>query len=258
MWTGPTYWTGVALCLVLAAGFAIALEEWHTLRRNRQWNEMTRRDLTLSLSCIVPNTIFALALAGLWTLVYASIQRFVGLKIPTTFATTLLALVAVDFCYYWEHRTAHRVPFLWRLYHATHHSSNQFNVAVAYRVSFANHFVAPLFYVPCVLIGFEPILVVSLQLLVIHYQAWVHTELIGRLGWLDRICNTPANHRIHHSTARAHEHRNFGAIFVVWDRLLGTYCAPEPVDTYGISGTSPPRTWLALYLDPWRHPARNR
>lgn len=251
-WSGPTLWAGVALSIVLAAGFAIGIEERRALRHTQRWDAHTRRDIALSLSCLIPNTIFALALTTFWILIYTSIQRVAGLHIPTTLTTTVLAVVAVDFCYYWEHRTAHRWQWLWRLYHATHHSSDRYNVPVAYRVCFANHFVAPLFYAPLALIGFEPLLIASLQLLVIHYQAWVHTELIGTLGWLDRIFNTPANHRIHHSTAHAHQHRNFGAIFMIWDRLFRTYRAPEPVNAYGIVGASAPRTWLALYFDPWR------
>lgn len=251
-WSGPTLWVGIALSIVLAAGFAIGIEEWRVLRRTQRWDADTRRDIALSLSCLIPNTIFALALTAFWTLIYASIQRLGGLSIPTTLTTAVLAVVAVDFCYYWEHRTAHRSRWLWRLYHATHHSSDRYNVPVAYRVSFANHFVAPLFYAPCALLGFEPLLIASLQLLVIHYQAWVHTELIGELGWLDRIFNTPATHRIHHSTAPAHEHKNFGAILMIWDRLFGTYHTPEHVATFGILGMKAPHTWLALYFDPWR------
>jgi sterol desaturase/sphingolipid hydroxylase (fatty acid hydroxylase superfamily) len=248
MWSGPTLWVGIALSIVLATGLAIGIEEWRKQRQDAD----ARRDIALSLSCLIPNTICAIALTAFWTVIYASIQRLTALSIPTTPLSILLALVAVDFCYYWEHRTAHRTPWLWRLYHATHHSSDRYNVPVAYRVSFANHFIAPLFYAPCALAGFEPLLIASLQLLVIHYQAWVHTELIGTLGWLDRIFNTPANHRIHHSTAPAHQHRNFGAILMIWDRLFRTYHSPECVAAYGISGASAPRTWLALYLDPWR------
>jgi sterol desaturase/sphingolipid hydroxylase (fatty acid hydroxylase superfamily) len=76
-------------------------------------------------------------------------------------------------------------------YHAMHHGSDAFTVATAYRVSFINQFVAPIFYLPCLLAGFNPLLIVTLQLLNVHYQAWVHTELIGRLGIIDRIVNTP-------------------------------------------------------------------
>ncbi len=73
------------------------------------------------------------------------------------------------------------------LYHAVHHSSPDYTVATAYRVSFVNQLVAPLFYLPCVLVGFEPLLVVGLQVFAIHYQAWVHTRAIGRLPLLDAV-----------------------------------------------------------------------
>jgi sterol desaturase/sphingolipid hydroxylase (fatty acid hydroxylase superfamily) len=251
-WEGPQLWIGVALTVCLAAAAALAVEEWFWLRRAGLLTPHARREMKLSCGCIVPNTITALALTGVWIFLYSSVQRWAVWHVPTTSLSALAALVAVDFAYYWEHRLAHRVQWLWRLYHATHHGSDQYTVATAYRVSFINHFFAPVLYVPCVLLGFEPLLVAGLQLLVIHYQGWVHTEMIGPLRWLDPLFNTPANHRVHHSRKTEHQGRNFGAILMLWDRVFGTYVRPERIASYGIPGADPPRTLLALYLDPLR------
>ena len=111
------------------------------------------------------------------------------------------------------------------------------------------------FYLPWILLGFDPILVLGFQLFAFHYQAWLHTETIGPLGWLDRWLNTPANHRMHHSRARQHRDVNMGAILMIWDRLFGTYAAPEEAIRHGIPGVVPPESALALYLDPWRRPS---
>jgi sterol desaturase/sphingolipid hydroxylase (fatty acid hydroxylase superfamily) len=168
--------------------------------------------------------------------------------------TLLSAFVAADCCYYWEHRCAHRSRLLWTLYHAVHHGSAAFTVATAYRVSFINQFAAPIFYLPCLLAGFDPVLIATLQILNIHYQAWVHTELIGRLGIIDRIFNTPANHRMHHSAASRRDGANFAGILSVWDRLFGTYAPPEPVHAYGIAGVTAPHNLLDMYAAPFRAP----
>lgn len=252
MWEGPRLWIGIAVSISLAAGAALAVEEWLWLSRSGQLTSHARTEMLLSWGCVIPNTIAAMALVGAWTCIYSTAQHWTSWQLPTTGVTAVAALIAVDFSYYWEHRLAHRVPWLWRLYHATHHGSDRYTIATAYRVSFVNQFFAPLFYLPCVLMGFEPLLVAGLQLLVIHYQAWVHTEMIGPLPWLDPLLNTPANHRVHHSTSDEHQHRNFGAIFMAWDRLFGTYVQSDRIPAYGIPHSDPPRTSLALYIDPWR------
>ena len=92
----------------------------------------------------------------------------------------------------------------------------------------------------------------DVQLLTIHHQAWGHTQMIGPLGVVDRIFNTPANHSILYSTSDAHPPRNFAAIFVIWDVLFGTRVRSEAVKSFGIQSTHPPRTVWDLYLDPWR------
>ena len=137
------------------------------------------------------------------------------------------------------------------LYHAMHHSSPDYTVATAYRVSFLNQFVAPLFYLPCVIAGFEPLLVVGLQVFAIHYQAWVHTRAIGQMPLLDAFLNTPANHRMHHDISMSAKGANFGGILVIWDRLFGTYVSPQEVRGFGIAGREPPRNWRELYTRPF-------
>jgi sterol desaturase/sphingolipid hydroxylase (fatty acid hydroxylase superfamily) len=132
-----------------------------------------------------------------------------------------------------------------------HHSSPDYTVATAYRVSFMNQLVAPLFYLPCVLAGFEPVLVFALQVFTIHYQAWVHTRAIGRLPFADAFLNTPANHRMHHEAETASRGVNFGGVFVIWDRLFGSYVAPRRVRAFGIAGRPPPGNWRELYTAPF-------
>ncbi len=89
-------------------------------------------------------------------------------------------------------------------------------------------------------------------MLLFHYQAWTHTEIIGSLGWVDKIFNTPANHRMHHSNSPKHKDVNMGASLMIWDLLFGTYQKPERIPGYGIAGKSAPRTPLDIYVDGFR------
>jgi len=164
--------------------------------------------------------------------------------------TLLVAVLAADLCYYWEHRCAHRYAPLWAAYHAVHHSSPGYTIATAYRVSFVNQLIAPAFYLPCIVLGVPPLLVVGLQVLSIHYQAWVHTEMIGPLGVLDGVLNTPANHRMHHDVELSRGAVNLGGILIVWDRLFGTYAPARKVRRYGLAGATAPDSWLSVYSSP--------
>ena len=243
-----------AIGLSMAAGLVLAVEECWWMRRSGTLTRPALREMMLSLSALPPNLVVSVLTTGWWVLIYTRAASWIPWRLPTNGWMLVSAFAAADCCYYWEHRCAHRSQLLWKLYHAVHHGSTAFTVATAYRVSFINQFVAPIFYLPCLLAGLDPLLVVTLQLLNIHYQAWVHTELIGRLGIIDRIFNTPSNHRMHHSAALRREGANFAGILSVWDRLFGTYVPPEPVHAYGIAGVPAPHNVLDMYAAPFRVP----
>jgi len=178
-----------AIALSIGAGVGIAVEELRWMRRRGRLTRAAVREMRLSLSSLPPNVVVSIALAGAWLGLYEVVSALTPLHIDTGLLTLLPALLLADFCYYLEHRAAHRWGVLWMMYHAVHHSSPDYTVATAYRVSFVNQLVAPLFYLPCVLAGLEPLLVVGLQVFAIHYQAWVHTRAIGALPILDAVFN---------------------------------------------------------------------
>jgi sterol desaturase/sphingolipid hydroxylase (fatty acid hydroxylase superfamily) len=244
---------GAAIALSIGAGVAIAIEELLWMRRRGRLTRAAVREMLLSLSPLPANVAVSIALSGTWVLAYSLASRFAFARIETTLLALLPALLLADLCYYVEHRAAHRFGLLWKLYHAVHHSSRDYTVATAYRVSFANQLIAPAFYVPCVLVGFDPVLVLALQVFTIHYQAWVHTRAIGRLPFADAFLNTPANHRMHHDAELSAGGVNFGGILVIWDRVFGTYAAPREVRAFGIAGSPAPRRWYELYTSPFAH-----
>ena len=242
---------GGAIALSIGGGVALAIEELLWMRRRGSLTRAALREMGMSLSPLPPNVLMTIALSGWWVFLYSEAARFAVAPVENSMAALLPALLLADLCYYLEHRAAHRLRPLWRLYHAVHHSSPEYTVATAYRVSFANQLVAPLFYLPCILAGFEPLLVVGLLVFTIHYQAWVHTRAIGRLPLLDAFLNTPANHRMHHDVTMLAGGANFGGIFVIWDRLFGSYVSPREVRAYGIAGQPAPRNWRELYTQPF-------
>jgi sterol desaturase/sphingolipid hydroxylase (fatty acid hydroxylase superfamily) len=240
-----------AIGISLAAGIVLSIEELFWMKRRGQLTRPAFREMAMSLSTLPPNVLVSVFFAGWWVALYEIASSVIPWKMPMNVGTLLLAVLIADFCYYWEHRCAHRFRALWVAYHAIHHSSSGYTVATAYRVSFVNQLIAPTFYLPCVLLGMEPLLVVGLQVLSIHYQAWVHTEMIGPLGWLDRFLNTPANHRVHHD-AELSRGVNLGGITVIWDRLFGTYVPARPVARYGIGSLESPKSVLGVYSQPFQ------
>jgi sterol desaturase/sphingolipid hydroxylase (fatty acid hydroxylase superfamily) len=254
-------WQGalaLAIALSIGAGVAIAVEELLWMRRRGRLTRAAVREMLLSLSPLPPNIAVSIALSGGWVLVYSAVSRLAFVHVETSLWSLLPAAVLADLCYYVEHRAAHRFGLLWRLYHAVPHSSPDYTVATAYRVSFVNQLVAPAFYLPCVLAGFDPVLVLALQVFTIHYQAWVHTRAIGRLPFADAFLNTPANHRMHHDAGLSASGVNFGGILVIWDRWFGTYAPPRDVRAFGIAGRPAPRRWHELYTAPFAGAAEPR
>lgn len=240
-----------AIGACITAGLLVARAEWQSLRAARRLSPAVLREMRLSLATLPLNVLAMLFGAAAWTIIFISVQT----ASPWTLTgspiwLTLSALIAADISYYFEHRCAHRSIFLWRLYHGVHHTSSHYNVAAAYRVSFLHQLVAPVFYLPWVLLGFDALLIMAMQLMVFHYQAWVHTEHIDRLRFLDGWLNTPANHRMHHSADLSHTPRNFGAVLMVWDRMFGTYVCPSNVERYGIAGAEPPTSLWQVFMQP--------
>jgi len=140
----------------------------------------------------------------------------------------VLAALAWDFCYYWNHRLGHEISILWAA-HAVHHQSEDYNLSTALRQTSSSFLFSWIFYVPLFLLGFPVDVLVTVGALNLIYQFWVHTQHIDRLGVLDRIFVTPSNHRVHHAQNERYIDKNYGGIFILWDRMFGSF-AEESVD----------------------------
>ena len=191
-------------------------------------------DMVASISTQIPTILFeALVMTFAYTGYVLLAEAFVTWTMPITVGTILLTLLVCDFVYYWEHRLAHEVRALWTQ-HAVHHSSRHYNTAVALRFGPFEGAWSALIHLPLVFLGFPPELIFFSVIAVLAYQTWIHTELIGRLGVLDSVLNTPSNHRVHHGCDDKYIDKNYGGVLILWDRLFGTYQAEEETPRYGL------------------------
>lgn len=131
------------------------------------------------------------------------------------------AFVAYDFLYYWKHRVGHRSRLFWAS-HIAHHQSEEFNLSTALRQT-GTDYIGFVFYLPLYIAGVPPAAVVTVGSLNLIYQFWVHTEHIRRLGPLEWIFVTPSNHRVHHARNADYIDKNYGGVFILWDRLFGSF-----------------------------------
>ena len=143
----------------------------------------------------------------------------------------------LDFCFYLSHRATHRINFLWAM-HIVHHHSERLNLSVAFRRSAISPLFTFVFELPLALLGLPLWWFVLLSAINIFYQFLIHTETINKLGWLERFMNTPSHHRVHHGREPKYLDKNFGSVFIIWDKLLGTFQAEEETPDYGV--TTPP------------------
>jgi sterol desaturase/sphingolipid hydroxylase (fatty acid hydroxylase superfamily) len=175
---------------------------------------------------------------------------------------SILALfILIEFTYYWFHRASHTVRWFWAS-HAVHHSSNEYNLSIAYRLGWTGQLTGTLiFFSPLAWLGFPPALIAGAFALNLLYQFWIHTDWIPKLGFLEGIINTPSAHRVHHAADLDYLDANYGGVLVIFDRLFGTYI-PERADLkprYGwvepITSNNPLRilftAWFALIKDVW-------
>ncbi|MEP5567040.1 MAG: sterol desaturase family protein, partial [Halioglobus sp.] len=151
--------------------------------------------------------------------------------------TWVLAFVLYDFCYYWLHRLGHERTILWAA-HVAHHQSEEYNLSTALRQTSTGFLFGWLFYIPMFMLGIPAEVVVTVGSLNLIYQFWVHTEHIPKLGKYEWFFITPSNHRVHHAQNDIYMDRNYGGVFILWDRLFGTFqeeLDDEPV-IFGIRG----------------------
>ena len=160
----------------------------------------------------------------------------------------VLAALGWDLCYYWQHRLGHEVSILWAA-HAVHHQSEDYNLSTALRQTSSGFIFGWIFYLPLFLLGFPIDVLITVGAINLIYQFWVHTQQVRRLGVLDRILVTPSNHRVHHAQNECYIDKNYGGIFVIWDRIFGSF-AEERDEVPVVFGVRKPlQNWNPIWAN---------
>ncbi|KFA96932.1 sterol desaturase [Vibrio sp. ER1A] len=227
------------LLIVLAPLFVImmVLEYWLGQRGNRLPSsaQYSLKELACNFSLAglhqLTDLIAGLFIAKLYLLVFG--WKLFDIKM--SLGMFLALMVLQDFFYYWFHRASHRIRWMWAA-HVVHHSSENMNFSTAFRQSLMYPLAGMwLFWMPLVIIGFDPKWVVFVVLLNLGLQFFVHTQWIRRLGPLEWVINTPSHHRVHHGVNAQYIDKNYAGILIIWDRMFGTF-EPEVEEVrYGIS-----------------------
>ena len=213
-------------------------------------------EMVASASTQIPYLVVeALILTSAYGVFYILAEVVVPWELPLTWWVVALAVIAADFTYYWEHRIAHEVRLLWTQ-HAVHHSSREYNIITGIRFGPLEGVWSLIAHIPLVFLGFSPEMIFFGIITVLAYQTWIHTELVGKMGWFDAVMNSPANHRVHHGCDDKYIDRNYGGITVIWDQLFGTYQAEEETPRYGLKrefdSRNPIAVWFSEVPGLWR------
>jgi sterol desaturase/sphingolipid hydroxylase (fatty acid hydroxylase superfamily) len=227
------------LLLAMAPVFLVCIgwEAWH-LRRTRpnaqiyRWAD-TLCNAALALMHQAADKLAWLAVIPLYGFVY---HHFRLLTWHAGWPSFVALFVAQDLLYYVFHRSSHRVRWLWAA-HVVHHSSERLNLSTAFRQSLMYPIAGMwAFWTPLAVLGFPPKQIIAIVLINLAFQFFIHTQVIGRLGWLEYILNTPSIHRVHHARNPRYIDRNYAGVLVIWDRLFSSYVDEDPLEApqYGI------------------------
>jgi sterol desaturase/sphingolipid hydroxylase (fatty acid hydroxylase superfamily) len=192
------------------------------------------KDTAASLTMGIGNVLIGIATKAVAFAAFTAVHRFAIFKIGYQWWAWLLLFVADDFTYYWFHRTSHECRLFWAS-HVIHHSSQRYNLGTALRQTWTGGFMTFIFWLWLPLIGFAPIMVLTMQAISLLYQFWIHTELIRSMGVAETVLNTPSHHRVHHASNPRYIDRNHAGTLIIWDRLFGTF-EPEDLDDRPVYG----------------------
>jgi len=236
--------------------------------RSRNQTAYEPRDTLTSLALGLGSTAFNLLAAGTVAGMALWLTGYRLTSLGWAWWVWVACFVLDDFNYYWAHRAGHRIRWFWAS-HVNHHSSQHYNLSTALRQTWTGFIALSFaFRIWPVLLGFEPAMIATVGGINLIYQFWIHTEAVRRMPrWFEAVMNTPSHHRVHHAVNPQYLDRNYAGVFIVWDRMFGTF-QPEQDEVrihYGIVRQlgSFNLIWAAfhewagiardLWSAPWRH-----
>ncbi len=248
--------TQIAIPLfVISILLELAIVKWFQGKGQYETHD-TATSLLMGVGNVIAGMLFGFI--GYFSLLWVYQFRF--FTFPFEWWAGLLCFVIDDLRYYWYHRIAHRVRWVWAE-HVVHHSSQHYNLSTALRQSWTGHFTGMfVLQIPLVLMGFHPAFIAFIYGFNLIYQFWIHTEAINKMPvWFEAVMNTPSHHRVHHATNPRYLDANYAGTMIVWDKLFSTFVPELEKDRprYGIVrniGTFNPlkvaiHEWVAMLKD---------
>ena len=209
--------------------------------------------ITMGLGNVAVNLFAKTMQLGIFGLLY----RFRIFNLDYRWWVWVLLFFGDEISYYWFHRASHECRLFWAS-HVVHHSSQRYNLSTALRQSWTGTFTGWIFWMWLPLLGFPPMMVLTMQAISLLYQFLIHTELVSSLGPLELVLNTPSHHRVHHGSNPRYIDRNHAGTLIVWDRMFGTFEPENPRDaprfglTENIHTYNPVRIAFHEWGEMWR------
>lgn len=203
----------------------ILLSNW------RQSASYEKKDTLTNLYLMLLNSGIDLLFRSIYVLILAWCYQYRFINWENAWWYFILLIIAEDFMFYWLHRVDHHSRFFWAV-HVTHHSSEHYNLTTGFRSSVFQPLYRFVYFLPLALLGFKPMDIVFIYSATQTWGILVHTEHVGKLGWLEYLLVTPSHHRVHHASNPLYLDRNLGMLLIVWDKLFGTFQAEIPAQAY--------------------------
>jgi len=243
----------LAIILVLVIGEAI----WRTRIARKSYD---RAGAAASFAVAAGNFALKPITGALIGAAFLAVHEVTPLRLPIDdWRVWLLAFVAVEFAYYWLHRWSHTVRWLWAS-HAVHHSASEMTFPAAIRLGWTSALSGGwIVFLPLIAAGFHPLMVSTLLGANLVYQFFLHTELVGRLGLLEWVFNTPSHHRAHHASNPEYIDCNFGGVVIVFDRMFGTFVEErdDAALQYGLVHPLQSRNPFIIAIHEWSRMAKD-
>lgn len=235
------------LAFAIPAFFLFVWIEYKVAERKKMKNVFKYESSISNISIGIAERLLNLFITGSFYQLFVYIyENFRLMTLSNTWWIWIIMLLATDFVWYWYHRLGHEINIFWGA-HIVHHQSEEFNYTVAARITTLQAIVRNVFWCVLPFVGFHPNLVMTI--LVVHgvYSFFTHTQVIGKLGWLEYILITPSLHGVHHASDEKYLDKNYGDVFVFWDKIFGTFQEEEEKPHYGL--THPIKSYSFL----WQH-----
>jgi len=225
--------------------FFMGLEYYISKKRNKNIHQFNESIANINVG--IAERVTDLLTTGSFFFVFTWLnQNWAIFTIESNWLTWILLFLATDLVWYWYHRFGHEVNLFWAA-HIVHHQSDDFNYTAAARITVIQAVARGLFWSILPIIGFPVEMITVLLLIHGTYPFFTHTQLVGKLGWLEYIIVTPSHHRVHHSSNPEYLDKNYGDMLIIWDKIFGTFVEEKAEPKYGLTKSLGSHSFL------WQH-----